>query len=86
MPHISFESETDDRLSDLARSDRPDCDRGLGGALMSADIIQFIASPTRDRELTDFPTIAFRSVVPDLATDRAEPGRSESCEPDKRKT
>jgi hypothetical protein len=30
---------------------------------MSAEIIQFIRRPHRDREQTDFPTIAFRSVL-----------------------
>ena len=53
---------------------------------MSVDIIQFIPCPRHACEQTDFPTIAFRSVVPDLAPDRAEPERSESCEPDERKT
>ena len=32
---------------------------------MSADIIQLIPRPKHGREPTDFPTIAFRSVVPD---------------------
>ena len=32
---------------------------------MSADVIQFIPRPKRGREPTDFPTIAFRSAVPD---------------------
>jgi len=31
---------------------------------MSADIIQFIPRPKHGRERTDFPTIAFRSAVP----------------------
>jgi len=30
---------------------------------MSTEIIRFIARPNPDREPTDFPTIAFRSVV-----------------------
>ncbi len=30
---------------------------------MSADIIRFIPRPNRSREPTDFPAIAFRSVV-----------------------
>ena len=37
--------------------------------LMSADIIQFIPRPRNDQEQTDFPTIAFRSAVHDLASD-----------------
>jgi len=32
---------------------------------MSAEIIQFIRRPKRDREQTDFPTIVFRSRMPD---------------------
>ena len=39
---------------------------------MSAEIIQFIPRPRRDREQTDFPTIAFRSVVPDPDTDHSD--------------
>ena len=36
---------------------------------MSAEIIQLMPSPRRDGEQTDFPAIAFRSAVPDIATD-----------------
>jgi hypothetical protein len=32
---------------------------------MSAEIIRFIPRPRHEREHTDFPTIVFRSVVPD---------------------
>ncbi|MBR1203884.1 MULTISPECIES: hypothetical protein [unclassified Bradyrhizobium] len=32
---------------------------------MSAEIIQFIPRPRYEHDRTDFPTIAFRSVVPD---------------------
>ena len=40
---------------------------------MSAEIIHFIRRPKHDREQTDFPTIAFRSALPeDPATDRVE--------------
>lgn len=39
---------------------------------MNADIIQFIPRPRNDHEQTDFPTIAFRSVVHDLARDQAD--------------
>jgi hypothetical protein len=53
---------------------------------MSAEIIQFIPRPRHDRQRTDFPTIAFRSVVHELATDRAERAPREYCEPDKRET
>ena len=34
---------------------------------MNAEIIRFIARPSRDREPTDFPTIAFRSVRPETS-------------------
>jgi hypothetical protein len=53
---------------------------------MSADIIQLIPRPRHAFEQADFPTIAFRSVVRDLATDLAEPKLSEFCEPDERET
>jgi hypothetical protein len=41
---------------------------------MSADIIRFIPRPKRGREPTDFPKIAFRSVVKpdDLVMDHAD--------------
>ena len=40
---------------------------------MSAEIIQFIPRPKHEREHTDFPTIVFRSVVPDdLVTSRTD--------------
>ncbi|WP_420965180.1 hypothetical protein [Bradyrhizobium sp. B120] len=39
---------------------------------MSAEIIQFIPQPRRDREQTDFPTIAFRLTLPDSEADRAD--------------
>jgi hypothetical protein len=65
MPHISFQKDADDRVSDIARADRLDCNRDMGGTALSADIIQFIPRPGKDHERTDFPTIAFRSVVRD---------------------
>ena len=49
---------------------------------MSADIIQFIPCPTNAKEQTDFPTIAFRSVVHDLAGDHVDPASCEDFEPD----
>src|SRR5437879_391957 len=61
--------EADDRVSDLARADRPDCDRGLGGSFMSTEITRFIPLASRTSEQTDFPTIAFRSAARDLAKD-----------------
>jgi hypothetical protein len=41
---------------------------------MSAEVIQFIRRPHHDREQTDFPTIAFRSVLQpgDLAVDHVD--------------
>lgn len=44
---------------------------------MSAEIIQFIPRPCRDREQTDFPTIAFRSAMPDPDMDHNETAPSE---------
>lgn len=44
---------------------------------MSADIIQFIPRPRRDREPTDFPMIAFRLMVPDPETDYTDTAPSE---------
>lgn len=50
---------------------------------MSADIIQFIGRPKHDREQTDFPTIVFRSTVPDnFATDHADTAPCEYVQPD----
>jgi hypothetical protein len=58
-----FERRTHDRVSDIAGIARPCCDRDHGDFVMSADIIRFIARPADDRKPTDFPTIAFRSVL-----------------------
>ena len=49
---------------------------------MSADIIQFIPCPRDDQEQTDFPTIAFRSVVHDLARDQVDTAPCEYVEPE----
>jgi hypothetical protein len=70
MPHIHCKREANDRLSDIARPCRIDCCRDLGGVFLSAKIIQLMPSPGHDSEHTDFPAIAFRTVVPDTATDR----------------
>lgn len=53
---------------------------------MSAEIIRFIPCPGRDNEQTDFPVIAFRSVVPDIATDRVDTASSEPAMPDESET
>jgi hypothetical protein len=49
----------------------------MGGLCVSAEIIQFIPRPCHDREKTDFPTIAFRSAVPDPDMDHNETAPSE---------
>ncbi len=50
---------------------------------MSAEIIQFIPRPRHPREQTDFPTIAFRSTLPDPAgTDHVDTAPSEYVQPD----
>lgn len=51
---------------------------------MSAEIIQFIRGPKRHRELSDFPTIAFRSVArpDDLVMDHADTAPSEYVHPE----
>jgi hypothetical protein len=62
-----FKREANDRVSDIARTCRIDRYRGLGGVLVSAEIIQLMPRPGHDSERTDFPAIAFRTVV---ATER----------------
>jgi hypothetical protein len=49
-----------DCVSDIAGADRPRVHRPMGGAVVSADIIQFIPRPAAKGGPTDFPTIAFR--------------------------
>lgn len=51
---------------------------------MSAEIIQFIRGPKRNREGSDFPTIAFRSVAwpEDLVMDHADAAPSEDVRPE----
>jgi hypothetical protein len=44
---------------------------------MSADIIQFIPRPGQDRAQTNFPTIAFRTSVPDRDVDCVDTAPSE---------
>jgi hypothetical protein len=63
-------------------------DRDMGEFFMSADIIQFIPRPKRDREQTDFPTIAFRSSVrpDDAAIDHTDTAPCEYVAPDARET
>jgi hypothetical protein len=71
MPQIFLRRKSDDRISDFARAGRADCDRGMGGMRVSVGIVRFIARPRHDDAQTDFPTIAFRSAIPDIAADRA---------------
>ena len=53
-----------DQVSDLTRRSGPHSNRGVGRTGMSAEVILFIVPPPRDAGTpTDFPTIAFRSVV-----------------------
>jgi hypothetical protein len=75
MTSYVFQRESQhDRVSDLARLGRPGRDRGVGGIVMSAEIIRFIRGPKRARELSDFPTIAFWSAArpDDLAMDHVD--------------
>ena len=51
---------------------------------MSVDIVQFIPRLGHASEQTDFPTIAFRTAVRDLAKERAEPAPRDDTETDKR--
>jgi hypothetical protein len=56
----------------------------VGGIIVSAEIIQFIRGPKRDREQSDFPTIAFRSAPrpDDLVMDHADAAPSEDARPE----
>jgi len=49
---------------------------------MSAEIIQFVSRPKHNREQTDFPTIAFRSVIrpDDLTMDHVDTSPREDIE------
>ena len=49
---------------------------------MSVEIIQFIPRPRNDQEQTDFPNIAFRSVVHDFARDHVDTAPCEYVEPE----
>jgi hypothetical protein len=51
---------------------------------MSAEIIRFIRGPKRDREHSDFPTIAFRSAArpDDLVMDHVDTAPCEYLWPD----
>ena len=51
---------------------------------MSAEIVQFIRGPKRNRELSDFPAIAFRSAArpDDLVMDHVDAASSEDVRPE----
>jgi hypothetical protein len=69
-----------DRVSDLTRRSGPHHNRSVGRNVVSAEVIRFIASPSRDaRTPTDFPTIAFRAAVQsdELAAANADTAPSE---------
>lgn len=53
---------------------------------MSVDIVQLIPRPSHASGQTDFPTIAFRSAVRDLARERAEPAPHDDTETDQRES
>ena len=59
----------------------------MGGIVVSAEIIQFIRGPKRDRGPSDFPTIAFRSArrPDDLVMDHADTMPSEYVRPEPEK-
>jgi hypothetical protein len=82
MPHILFQREADDSVPDIARADRLDCNRVMGGTLMSVDIIQYIPRPTNVSDQTNFPTIAFRSAVHEPPRDDAVKAPCEYVEPE----
>jgi hypothetical protein len=72
-----------DGVSDIAGADRSCRHRIMGGFCMSAEIIQFFPRPKHDCEQTDFPTIAFRSAVPDTpTTSHADTAPCEYVQPD----
>jgi hypothetical protein len=89
MPHVYFMSANrkggrqHDRVSDIARADRPGRHRGSGGIFMRGEITRLILRPHPDRGQTDFPTIAFRSAArpDDLTMERADAGSGEYMRP-----
>lgn len=53
---------------------------------MSTEIIQLMPQPNRDDAQTDFPTIAFRSAMPDPVTAHADADAVRYAEPKKRES
>jgi hypothetical protein len=88
MTSFVFEGDQHDRVSDIALIGRPDRDRGVGGTLMSAKIIQFAPRPHRERREMDSSTIAFRSAPgpDDLTMDHVDTSPCEYVRPDSRET
>ena len=88
MTSFVFEGDPHDRVPDIALIGRPDRDRGVGGPLMSAEIIQFVPRPNRRRKQMDSSTIAFRSAPrpADLTMDHVDTSPCEYVWPDSRET
>ena len=86
MTSFVFEGDQHDRVSDIALIGRPDRDRGAGGTLMSAEIIQFVPRPNRRRKQMDSSTIAFRSAprLDDLTMGHVDTSPGECVWPDSR--
>jgi hypothetical protein len=88
MTSFVFEGDPHDRVSDIALIGGPDRDRGLGGTLMSAKIIQFAPRRNRRRKEMEFSAIASRSAPrpDDLTMDHVDTSPSEYVWPDSRET
>jgi len=86
MTSFMVEGDQHDCVSDIALIGRPDRDRGVGGTLMSAKIIQFAPRPHRERKEMEFSTIAFRSAPrpDDLTMDHVDTSPGECIWPDSR--
>jgi hypothetical protein len=86
MSQFSFLSSGDlhDRVSDSACLGRTGRDRGVGGIVVSAEIIQFIRGAKHDPVQSDIPTIAFRSRArpDDFAMDHADTAPCEYVRPE----
>jgi len=62
-----------DRMSDLARTGRPGRDRSVGGIFVSAEIIPFIARPSRRNGWTEFLNQTRSGIqLDDLTMDHAD--------------
>jgi hypothetical protein len=84
MPRVSF-GDADDRLSDIARAHRSRRHCRIGGVLVS-EIIQLMPRPNSDDAQTDFPTIAFRSAVPDPVIAHADADADQHVETQRRES